>query len=123
MTRSAGGRVGGQSEAPKTRTAPPRRARNRPAARPSAPLLPGPAITLTTRPYVPPIIRRAARAVAQPARPTSTPTGSAAAASIAAISFGVTIGITSLGHDDGDRDRTVVAQREVPPDDPMIHGE
>src|SRR5262245_48048118 len=110
MTRSAGGSDGGQSDAPNTRTFTPRRPRNRPADRPSAPLLPGPAITLTTRPYVPPIIFLAARAVAHPARPMSTSTGSVAAASIAAISFGVTIGITSLGHDDGDGDGAVVAQ-------------
>ena len=63
--------------------------------RPSLPLFPLPAIT-TTRPYVPPSSRTAARATAAPARSTSTSTGSGAAASIARISSGVTTGSTDV---------------------------
>ena len=100
-----------------TRTAAPRSCRRSAATRPSAPLLPGPARTVTRRPYVPPSISSATRATALPARSTRTSTGSAAAASIARISSRVTIGITappSLGDDVGDGDEIGVSEAEVP---------
>ena len=93
MYRSADGSVSGASAAENTRTLIPRRRSRRAAARPSAPLLPGPASTTTRRPYRPPITSTAARATAAPARSISTSVGSGAAASISAIRAGVTTGI------------------------------
>ena len=66
--------------------------------RPSAPLLPFPATTVTRRPYAPPSTPSAWRATARPARSTSTDSGvpvAIACRSAAAISAGVSTGCIS----------------------------
>ncbi len=50
MTRSASGKLAGHEAVSNTRTRTPRSRSHRAATRPSAPLLPGPAITFTVRP-------------------------------------------------------------------------
>ena len=93
MVRWAAGSEVGAPPASTTATRTPRRCKRWAAARPSAPLLPLPASTVTRRPYPPPSMSSAVRANAAPARSISSSTGSGAAASMAAISSGVTMGI------------------------------
>ena len=97
-------------------------------------------MTSTVRPYVPPIIRIAARATAAPARAISTAGVSDAPASTARISSGVTMGITprayarppltelppspsSLGDNERNGDEVGVSEAEVPGGDAAIRGQ
>ena len=143
MTRSAAGRRGGQSAASNRRTRTPRSASERAAARPSAPLLPLPAMTLTVRPYVPPSIWRAMPGDGRPGpldehldrlgrgridrrhlvRRDDRDHGPPPPRPVGVRRLTVSDDRRSLGDDHRHGDRAVVADRQVPAHDAAVDGQ